>query len=258
MHIILRESVRFCLLLALCGAWLSRAQADDAYDEAVARGVAELEANHYPEAREEFRHAHALFPNARTLRGLGMVEFELRNYGECVRMLEEALASGVKPLDAKLRVSTESLLTRARRYLGEVHVQTEPSSASVIVDGTKMEIGAYGVLLLQVGEHAIEVRAPGRVPEKRVLRVRGGERTELRVELGQAGPSQRALSDRRDSAAQPEPVYKKWWLWTSVALVVVAGATTAAVLLPRHSRTKTSAMDGTGNAGATLQTWQRF
>jgi hypothetical protein len=66
-------------------------------------------------AREELRRAHAIFPNARTLRGLGMVEFELRSYVQSVQLLEQALAASVKPLDGKLRTDTEALLARAQR-----------------------------------------------------------------------------------------------------------------------------------------------
>ena len=126
------------------------------YSEAISQALRELEATNYPEAREEFQRAHALFPNARTLRGLGLVEFELRNYGESVRRLEEALASTVKPLDDKLRAETDALLARARRYLGEVHVDVEPSVATVIVDGTRVELGPENSMLLEVGEHTVE------------------------------------------------------------------------------------------------------
>ncbi|HEX6239538.1 MAG TPA: hypothetical protein VFZ61_01540, partial [Polyangiales bacterium] len=47
------------------------------YADAIEQALSELEAANYPEAREEFQRAHAIYPNARTLRGLGMVEFEL-------------------------------------------------------------------------------------------------------------------------------------------------------------------------------------
>ncbi|HKO93271.1 MAG TPA: PEGA domain-containing protein [Polyangiaceae bacterium] len=247
-----------CLCALVCG-WSGLAHADAAYDQAVAEALSELEANHYPEAREEFRRAHALLPSARTLRGLGMVEFELRNYGESVRLLEEALTADVKPLDDKLRKETEALLARAQRYMGELRVETDPSSATVIVDGAEMKRGPFGSLLLQVGEHALEVRAPGRASEKRVVHVRGGERSELRISLGVAGADQEAMAHgKRTDLAAPTPVYKKWWLWTTVAVLAVAGATTAAVLLTREPKTNTAAVDGTGGDGISLQTLRRF
>ena len=246
------------ILCISCLAWVARA--DDAvngpsgYEEAVAQAITELSATNYPEAREEFRRAHALFPNARTLRGLGMVEFELRNYGECVRLLDEALASSIKPLDERLRADTEGLLTRARRYLGEVHVETEPTLATVTVDGTSMALGPGGSILLEVGEHTLEVQAPGRNPERRVVQVKGGERTHLRVSLAPLQPASetRAQAGRADGG----PVYKKWWLWTIVGVDVVGAGVTAAVLLTRESGE--SEPNDPGQTGVRLQTLTRF
>lgn len=228
------------------------------YDEAVSQALSELEANNYPEAREEFRRAHALFPNARTLRGLGMVEFELRNYGECVQLLQLALASDVRPLDDKLRADTESLLVRARRYLGEVHVETDPLSATVIVDGTHMELREGGSILLEVGEHTLEVRAPGHAPEKRLVQVKGGERTQLQVVLDplSSANDQRAPTGAPGRPSDLQPLYKKWWLWTIVAAVAVGAGTTAAVLLSRNERDKTPANGGEPKVH--LQTLTRF
>jgi hypothetical protein len=254
-----RWSLGLCLLLVLIRPCGSLAHADAAYDEAVRQGLAEFEDAHYPEALEEFRRAHALSPNARTLRGLGMVEFELRNYGECARLLEQALSSSVRPLDAGQRAASETLLGRARRYLGELHLETEPSSARVIVDGSSVELGSHGVLLLQVGEHSLEVQAPGRAPHKRTLQVRGGERTALHISLDSVGPSAAAHAETRQvDTAAPTPLYQKWWLWTAVAVVVVAGATTAAVVLSGDDKTKPGPAGDTGPSGISLQTWRRF
>ena len=120
-------------------------------------------------------------------------------------------------------------------------------------------LGLCLVLLLQVGEHSLEVQAPGRIPHKRTLQVRGGEHALLRVTLDSLGPSAALHTDTRPTeTSAPTPVYKKWWLWTTVAVVAVAGATTAALLLTRDDKTNTDAIEGTDTAGVSLQTWRRF
>lgn len=58
------------------------------YEDAVRLALGEFDAGNFAEAREHFRKAHSLDPNARTLRALGLVEFELRNYGEAANFLE--------------------------------------------------------------------------------------------------------------------------------------------------------------------------
>ncbi len=164
----------------------SKAKPPPGYAEAVAQALSELEAANYPEALEEFRRAHAIFPNARTMRGLGMVEFELRHYAESCRLLEEALASKVKPLDGRQRTETEALLARAGRYLGKVDVTVEPAFATVLVDGAAADVKANPTLTLEVGEHTIEVRAAEFSTQRRELVVKGGDRTQVHIALERA------------------------------------------------------------------------
>src|SRR4051794_4488041 len=67
------------------------------YGATIDQALKEHERGNFVEARELLRVAHKAFPNARTLRGLGKVEFELRNYGDSVAYLRQALESQVRP-----------------------------------------------------------------------------------------------------------------------------------------------------------------
>src|SRR5688572_7254192 len=57
------------------------------YKRAVEEALKEYGLGHFEEARSLFRRAHGIYPNARTLRGLGMVEFELRHYVRASQLL---------------------------------------------------------------------------------------------------------------------------------------------------------------------------
>ena len=105
------------------------------YRAAIDEALSEYQALNFEEARALFAKAHALFPNARTLRGLGMVEFERRNYRASADYLTQALASQVRPLEGELRTATEQLLERARGFLGEIRLSVEPTDARVLLDG---------------------------------------------------------------------------------------------------------------------------
>ena len=70
------------------------------YPELVEAALSEYHLGHFEEARGLLRKAHALFPNARTLRVLGMAEFELRNYATAAGYLEGALPSRYAPSTA--------------------------------------------------------------------------------------------------------------------------------------------------------------
>jgi hypothetical protein len=234
------------------------------YADAIDQALTELEAANYPESREEFQRAHAIYPNARTLRGLGMVEFELRNYTRSVQYLEAALTSKEKVLDAKLRAETQALLERAQRYIGTVVIELEPSSATLTVDGIAADV-TQGSVRVDVGQHTLEAQAPGRATERRIVQVERGAHLDVKMslaDLSAVSTSRVAAQKAEPSVASSEPrsevqpVYKKWWLWTTVAVVVVGGATAAAILLTRDERT--TAASGTNTQGVTLHTLERF
>ena len=230
------------------------------YRAAIDAAVLEHDAGHFVEARAQFLRAHAISPNARTLRGLGMVEFELRNYGECVRYLEQALASDVRPLDEGLRRETMTLLERARAYVGEVHVAVDPGTASVVVDGVTVASGPEASFVLVVGDHELEFRARGHLPEKRAINIRGGDQKSIRVVLSSPAAAQVQLTSSAVSTpalprSERQPLVKKWWLWTAIG-VVVAGATVATVLATRPGKeVHTEPPVSSGNpAGVTIMT----
>lgn len=237
------------------------------YKEAVAQALVELEAANYPEARAEFARAHALFPNARTSRGLGMVEFELRHYTESVRWLEQALASAVKPLDDKLRAETDALLERARRYLTRVSLQLSPDSATLLIDGKPAELAGTQDVVLEAGEHLLEARAVGYASERRSINALGGDHLDVQLTLDLLRP---AHEEARGPVAQPHdvpasappsertPAYRKWWVWTTVAVVVAGGATAAVLLLNRDRETREVPVQGTNTPGFGLQSWRQF
>jgi len=208
------------------------------YTRAIDAAVDEHERGHFAEAREHFRAAHDVFPNARTLRGLGKTEFELRNYGEAVKFLTAALASTVRPLTPPLRHEVEHVLERARAYVGEVHVDVQPGSASVSVDGVTVASGPQAALALQVGEHVLEFRATGRLSERRQVTVRGRDQINIQVVLTPPEPERTALPNaNQERPPYSAPSYRKWWVWATAG-VVAAGAVTAIVLASRDPDTR--------------------
>lgn len=122
-----------------CLAWLvtcvasptsAQVSADSSECTAIIReALAEFDDGNFPESRALLLRAHALQPSARTLRGLGISAFALRQYEDATLKLEEALASTVKPLDGKLRADTESWLQRAYGFVGRYLLGMEPSRA---------------------------------------------------------------------------------------------------------------------------------
>lgn len=151
----------------------------------IARAVSEYEAGRWAEARANFRRAHTAFPNARTLRGIGMTSFELGEYVEAIRNLGAALEETQRPLTPEQRREVSELLERARTYTGRYRVRVEPSSVrgTVTVDGQPATLEPNGTLILDIGRREIVARAEGHESASRVLQVRGGEDEQIILAL---------------------------------------------------------------------------
>ena len=74
-----------------------------AYREMIKTAVRHYNRGDWLEARRLFLSVYAVTPNARVARGLGLVEFDSRNFEAARRYLEEALESKVRPLEPDQR-----------------------------------------------------------------------------------------------------------------------------------------------------------
>lgn len=193
------------------------------YRHAIAQAVSEFRQHNFAESRSYFARAHSIDPSARTLRGLGMAEFELHNYRECTQQLEAALQSQTRRLEGELRAETEDLLKRAQILIGRFTIKSKPNVNDLTVDGVSTVLPPDRPLLLNVGDHLLELTAVGYGTEKRLLSVRGGEEETLSITFKKSlivsGPRQ---VDR--------PWYAHPWVWVAVGAVIVGAATTGIVL----------------------------
>jgi tetratricopeptide (TPR) repeat protein len=145
--------------------------------------VSEYDAHRYEEARALFRRAHDISPNARTLRGIGMADFELREYVEALRSLEAALVDKRRALTPSQRQQVETLVERTRAFVGRFFLKLSPKEIVLHVDGAPAAIETDGSLLLSFGRHTLAAEAAGAASENREINVIGGERQELSFQL---------------------------------------------------------------------------
>jgi hypothetical protein len=204
------------------------------YREAIDAAVAEFADGHHAEARALFRRAHELLPNARTLRGIGMCAFELRDYAEAVRMLGAALDDPRRPLTDEQRAQVGAALARAEAFVGRYEVSL-PAGAALHVDAsaTPAVLEADGTLLLSLGVHTVTTRRDGLPLGEVRVEVRGGERGRLELapldvvpepptsQADRAPPLPAPASPPTASGSDPAPAVA---LLTSGGVAVVAGA----------------------------------
>ena len=216
------------------------------YRALIEAGLKEYHARHFVEARALFLQAHTLSPNARTLRVLGMAEFEMRRYPQSLEYIEAALASTVHPLDAELREQMLDLQRRALAFVGRIHIELQPAAAEILLDDVVIPLPSSGVLILQAGEHTLEFRAPPAYrSEKRRLDIHGAEKLTLPIALERALLPQQAESEpppikskpKFEVERKPEPASVAPWLWASGIGLVVVGAATALYFVLKPNET---------------------
>jgi len=181
-------ALALALASSLSGTALAQsADASAEYDQLLREALSEYDAGRYREARAMFERAHEAQPNARTLRGIGMASFELREYVDTIQVLSEALEHPVRPLTDTQRTSVQTLIDRSRGYVGRFVVQVAPPDARLLVDGAPPASLDGDAVLLDLGEHTLSVRCEDCAPTTRTLNVRGGEDEEISIDASSAG-----------------------------------------------------------------------
>jgi hypothetical protein len=183
------------------------------YEALIREAVDEYDLGHWTEAKVFFTRAHALYPNARTERGLGLSCYELRKYVQSIGYLEAARRDPVQPLTAAMQNDLVRLIAQARQFISRAYVVLEPAQARLDIDGVAAGQSDDGSWLLDPGEHELQVSAAGFLTLRRSVRAGGGSDLHVRMVLepnavaGAREPAKViAASDRSTAAARGLPI----------------------------------------------------
>ena len=215
----------------------SEGEVSERYTRAASLGFQEYELGNYVEARARFREAHEVYPNARSFRLLGKVEYDLKNYRSSIRYLEGALTSEERPLDASLRADVQGLLDLARSYVATYTVSLSPEGALLEVDGSSVQLDAHMRLQLEVGEHTLYAHAEGYRPQRKTVEVIGGNDASVELRLDRlAVDTSLGVADTRHGVTEVSRRRRRGWVIGSVVAVLLAGTATAVALSLRGTR----------------------
>jgi hypothetical protein len=237
------------LAVAPAPAWaqdaLPKAQ-QSRYRDLIAKALQEYSLGHWPEARVFFSDAHSLWPNARTFRGLGMTCYEARNYVEAIGFLEQALENRTQPLTDKLAAESRNILEQAKRFVTSAYITVSPDGATVTVDDKSFERRFDGAVLLDPGEHQLDVSAPGYHPSHRSFVAEAGRPMHLRVDLNSDTPLTPEAGDMQEDVP-PEAAARK----PARSSQPVAAGEEEALSLGEQSPGAAAALVGVGLASVT-------
>lgn len=153
----------------------AEAEAPAEYDRLIGEAVREAQEARWEEARALFRRAHDVYPNARTLRGIGMAAYQVQDYPDAVRSFRAALEDPRRPLTDAMRGEAQRQLDHALSFVGRYTLSEAPEGARVVVNGIDAIQEEDGSVLLPVGEHTVQVLGEDGQRWEGRWRVRGGE-----------------------------------------------------------------------------------
>lgn len=159
------------------------------YDSLIDSALNEYRLGHWIEAKAYFTQAHAIAPNARTLRGLGLVCYELRKYVEAIQYFQQALANQTRPLTSDMREGVNHLLHEAERFVSRLDLQVTPAAAAISIDGRQAARDVDGKILIDAGNHELTAESDGYETTTRTLTTDGGEAIKLNIALRSNNPN---------------------------------------------------------------------
>ncbi len=131
----------------------------------------------YGGALAEFEEAYRRKPGAGSLQNVALSQKGLFRYSEAATTLEQLRTRHATELSEGERKAVDDALTELKGLVASIKLRIVPESARVLLDGKTLAPAEWAVpLVLNVGEHALSVDAPGYNPERRTLRVAGGQR----------------------------------------------------------------------------------
>jgi hypothetical protein len=186
----------------------------------------------FVEALEQYRRAQVHYPSHKLDFNIGVTLAALGKAIEAAEHLEHFITRDHDQTPQMIGVARRKLVVLQER-LSRVGVICDRSEAAVFVDGRQVgQTPMRGWVYLQPGTHRISVVAPGQRPFAQTIVLYPGDHPRVTVTLAPEAPVlvHRADAPRRPpSQPPPTPIYKRWWLWTLVG-VVVAGATVGTVM----------------------------
>lgn len=192
----------------------------DEYNRLIREGLVEYEQRNWAEALTLFERAHAVNPNARTLRAIGNVAFEMRRYTKSIDALRASLSDSRKPLTQTERTEVENTVERALRYVATLRVTLKPVNATLLLDGAPT---AQRELTLDMGEYRIGARAPGYKDSEIKVSLNGGQTRDLEIDLVPESAQPAAQGTSEQPARRAAPI-GPWIVIGTSGAIAIAGA----------------------------------
>jgi hypothetical protein len=184
------------------------------------KGVKLFKNEDYDAALVEFKQAYKAKPHFAVRYNIGITLYKLHRYKEALEELESYMFQGGDELLDERRDEVVEILKELESLLGTLKVVCDVEGATLSVDG--WESGDWE-MRLEVGEHVIEVTAPGHPPYKQKIELPAGQ--EVLVEIDLAAPP----AETTEQEPERERTHLKPAAFWSMAGVTAALGISAAI-----------------------------
>ncbi len=159
------------------------------------RGLELYSEGDYGLAVIEFERAYELVPNYKVLYNIGQVRIQLGRYAKAKKALEEYLEKGGDQIKPERRDAVKHDLEMLAGRTALLTVITNEPGADIVLDGLVVaQSPLTEPLLVDAGEHTLEVRKPGFYAKGSPVKLAGREETTVTLEItkvpeAKAGPT---------------------------------------------------------------------
>ena len=195
-------------------------------------GELNYERGSYPDAAKEFEEAYRLSSRPELLYNMGKA---YDGAGDMRGALGAYRRFLVAVKDSPDRVFCAHRIGELELLISHLEVAASVAGASVVLDSAPLGVTPLAAPRIEVnpGTHSIEIAAEGYATFRRTLKLERAQTEKIDAQMV-------SLVKVIHEPEKRVPVYKRWYLWTALGLVVVAGAVTGGVLGARAA----NAVDG--------------
>lgn len=240
--------------LSLLGPSVVGAQPQDrsaAAQTSFRQGLAEMDAHRYASALTALEESYRLYPSPVALYNLALAHRELGHTQRAIEHFERYLAEGGSHVAPERVTTVREAIHTLHDQLVTLTLNVTPTTFTTMVDGRELPT-ARGVLVLDPGDHVLVVTAAGYRSFREELHLAAGRPVTRGVTLAAENAPTPAVTPAvvatptvaptpplvvstgptphpRDENPSPA-ITSRWWFWTGLGAVVVAGAVTGIVL----------------------------
>lgn len=160
----------------------------------------------YTLALAEFERVYELVPDYRVLYNISQVSIQLGRYARAFRTLKDYLSRGAAEMAPARAAAVQADLAQLAGKVARVSVRVDQPGAQISVDGVVVGRSPLSdPLIVDVGEHQVQVELSGYVPQSQTFTLAGGDRREATYTLERAQPAVERPPSSSGQTDKPRP-----------------------------------------------------